>query len=97
MAFFCLYRSLSLSFFRCYATAHTQVTVITAMSSNLKVGPGEPLPERADVVVTETMGVDLLSELMYRLGVGRDATSLFSRYARTHAHTHTHTHAHTER
>eukprot|EP00667_Euglena_gracilis_P002205 EG_transcript_2207 len=44
-----------------------RITVITGMSNDVKVGEGSPLPIQADIVVTETMGADFLSELMYNI------------------------------
>jgi len=44
-----------------------KITVITGMSDNISVGEGSAMPVKADVVVTETMGADLLSELMYNI------------------------------
>eukprot|EP00668_Euglena_longa_P000617 GGOE01000753.1.p1 GENE.GGOE01000753.1~~GGOE01000753.1.p1 ORF type:complete len:869 (+),score=296.90 GGOE01000753.1:70-2676(+) len=44
-----------------------RITVITGMSNDVMVGEGSPLPVKADIVVTETMGADFLSELMYNI------------------------------
>lgn len=44
-----------------------RITVINAMSNSVNVGEGSLMPVKADLVVTETMGADLLSELMYNI------------------------------
>lgn len=44
-----------------------RITVITGMSNQVTVGGDSLMPVQADLVVTETMGADLLSELMYNI------------------------------
>uniref|UniRef100_A0A7S1NFQ9 Protein arginine N-methyltransferase domain-containing protein n=1 Tax=Eutreptiella gymnastica TaxID=73025 RepID=A0A7S1NFQ9_9EUGL len=46
---------------------HDKITVLTGKSDDIKAGEGELMPVKADIVVTETMGADLLSELMYNI------------------------------